>query len=107
MRKLLLIFVFLLVFQVDILATMNTFGFYGSISYSDQDVNSPTIIIDTPLFVSGFWNINNDGYWQWKNTVSDSNARPIPEFATMFLLGIGLITLGGVGRKKLFKDKSL
>jgi hypothetical protein len=107
MRKLLLIFVFLLVFQVDILATMNTFNFYGSISHSDLDVNSPTIIIDTPLYASGFWNINNDGYWQWEYTVSDSNARPIPEPATMFLLGTGLIALSWVGRKKLFKDKSL
>jgi len=107
MKKLLLIFVFLLVFQVDVLGTMNTFDFFGSISYSDLDVNSRTIIIDTPLYVSGIWNINNDGYWQWEYTVSDSNARPIPEPATMFLLGSGLMALGWVGRKKLFKDKSL
>jgi hypothetical protein len=107
MRKLLLIIVFLLVCQVDILATMNTFDFYGSISYSDLDVNSPAIIIDTPLYVPGFWNINNDGYWQWDYTDSDLNARPNPEPTTMFLLGTGLIALGWVGRKKLLKGKIL
>jgi hypothetical protein len=101
MKKLLLIFVFLLSFQIDVHATMYKYDLYGSISYNDLNVNSTSIIIDTPLFVSGIRNINNDGYWEWGYTASDSNVRPVPEPATMFLLGTGLITLGWVGRKKI------
>ncbi len=107
MRKLLLIFVFLLFFPIDVHTTMNTFDFYGSISYSDPSVNDSIIDNDIPFYVSGIMDINNDGYWKWGYTVSDSNARPIPEPATMFLLGSGLIALGWIGRKKLFKSNSL
>jgi len=100
MRKLLLIFVFLLSLQIDVHATMYKYDLYASISYNDLNVNSTSIIIDTPLYVSGIRNINNDGYWEWEYKVSDSNARPIPEPATMFLLGSGLVALAWIGRKK-------
>ena len=37
------------------------------------------------------------------NTFGKDSTAPIPEPATMFLLGIGLIGIAGFGRKKLFK----
>ncbi|UCD89823.1 MAG: PEP-CTERM sorting domain-containing protein [Desulfobacterales bacterium] len=80
---------------------MYKYDYYGSISFNDLNVNSTTIIIDTPLYVPGIRNINNDGHWEWGYTVSDSNAHPIPEPATMFLLGSGLLALGWIGRKKI------
>ena len=41
------------------------------------------------------------GYeWSWNATVS---INPVPEPATMLLLGTGLIGLAGIGRKKFFK----
>jgi len=49
MKKLLLIFVFLLSLQIDVHATIYQYDLYGSISYNDLNVNSATIIIDTPL----------------------------------------------------------
>ena len=106
MRKLLLIFIFLLSLQIDAHATVYKYDLYGSIGYYDLDVNSTTIIVDTPLYVSGIRNINNDGYWEWEYTVSDSNTRPIPEPATMFLLGSGLVALAWIGRKKIMNDNS-
>jgi len=107
MRKLLLLFVFLLLFQIDVHATMYKYDPDGSISNNNIDVHTPTVIIYNPSYVSGISNINNDGYWESEHTVSDSNARPVPEPATMLLFGSGLIALGWISRKKLFKGNSL
>jgi len=99
MRKLLFFFIILLLFQVDTQAAQYKYDLFGPLSYNDLYVDSTAIIIDKPLYVSDIKNTNNDGYWKY--TVSDSNVRPIPEPATMFLLGTGLITLGWIGRKKI------
>jgi hypothetical protein len=101
MKKLLLIIIFLLSLQIDVHATMYQYDLYDSISYNDLNVSSTAIIIDTSLDVSRVSTINNDGYWGWGYIASDSNVRPVPEPATMFLLGTGLIALGWVGRKKI------
>jgi hypothetical protein len=107
MRKLLLIFVFLLLFPIDIHATMYQHEFYRSISYNYLNVNSSIINIDTSFHVPDIMNINNDGYWEKGYIISDFNARPIPEPATMFLLGTGLICLAWLGRKKYLKSNRL
>ena len=107
MRKLLLIFVFLLLFPIDIHATRYRQDLYSSISSSYLSVNSSIINIDTSFHVPDIMNINNDGYWEWEYIISDFNARPIPEPATMFLLGTGLICLAWLGRKKHLKSNRL
>jgi hypothetical protein len=61
-------------------------------------------------FTSDYWAWNfampSDGGETWvqiRGDLSSLNAAPVPEPATMLLVGSGLIGLAGYGRKKFFK----
>jgi hypothetical protein len=60
------------------------------------DVSSPTVLSDFENYYVRMQNVGLNGEGSLK-------LNPVPEPATMLLLGTGLISLAGFGRKKFFK----
>jgi hypothetical protein len=52
------------------------------------------------IFLTGFWNSGADITFVGIHGGVEHEQLPVPEPATMLLLGAGLIGLAGVGRKK-------
>jgi len=84
----------------------------ASLNYPDTDVEHIAVAYNPAKSTAWIYLEDliseNPPDWDWSSGGDDmrievSGVRPVPEPATMLLLGTGLIGLAGVGRKKLFK----
>jgi hypothetical protein len=61
-------------------------------------VDSSAKLFDKLVFTDG-----SKGWWLMDDFNFSTEGAPVPEPATMLLLGSGLVGLAGFGRRKLFK----
>ena len=64
-----------------------------------------SILIGESVKAIEFGGVKNDNYGKYEYSVAGMKVNPVPEPATMLLLGSGLIAIAGFGRRKILKKK--